>query len=75
LQKEITDDLDTLLDILPPQFRESLGQQDDVHELLEVILDLGRPPEARFPHREMVLSPEEVSEQDIEHVVSRIGGF
>ncbi len=75
MQKEITDDLDTLLDILPPQFRESLGQQDDVHELLEVILDLGRPPEARFPHREMVLSPEEVSEQDIEHVVSRIGGF
>jgi stage III sporulation protein SpoIIIAA len=75
LQKEITDDLDTLLDILPPQFRESLDQQDDVHELLEVILDLGRPPEARFPHREMVLSPEEVSEQDIEHVVSRIGGF
>ncbi|MDP6632697.1 MAG: AAA family ATPase, partial [Dehalococcoidales bacterium] len=75
MQKEITDDLDTLLDLFPPQFRESLGQQDDVHELLEVILDLGRPPEARFPHREMVLSPEEVSEQDIEHVVSRIGGF
>ncbi len=75
MQKEITDDLDTLLGILPPQFRESLGQQDDVHELLEVVLDLGRPPEARFPQREIVLSPQEVSEQDIEYVASRIGSF
>ncbi|MFC2020430.1 R3H domain-containing nucleic acid-binding protein [Chloroflexota bacterium] len=75
MQKVITDDLDALLDIFPTHFQQSLCKQNDVHELLEVVLDLGRPPEARFPQREMFLSPKEVTELDIEHVASRIGSF
>jgi len=75
LQKVITDDLDALLDIFPPHIQKPLNQQEDIHELLEVILDLGRPPEARFPDREIILDPAEVSEQDIEYVASRIGSF
>ena len=39
------------------------------------MLDLGRPPEARFPEHEVVLSPREVTEADIQHVVERIGNF
>ena len=74
-QKVITDDLDALLDILPPHIRQPLCQQSDNSELLEVVLDLGRPPEARFPQREVVLSPQEVSEQDVDYVVSRISSF
>jgi stage III sporulation protein SpoIIIAA len=74
-QKVITDDLDALLDILPPHIRQPLCQQSDNGELLEVVLDLGRPPEARFPKREVVLNPQEVSEQDIDYVVSRISSF
>jgi stage III sporulation protein SpoIIIAA len=74
-QKVITDDLDALLDILPPHIRQPLCQQSDNRELLEVVLDLGRLPEARFPKREVVLNPQEVSEQDIDYVVSRIGSF
>src|SRR5687767_14713029 len=46
------------------------------HEgLLEIVLDLGRQPEARFTGREVVLSDEEVSPEDLEYVVSRIGQF
>jgi len=75
LQKVITDDMDALLDILPTHIHQPLRQQQDISELLEVILDLGRSPEARFPQREMVLHPKEVDEQDIEYVVSRIGSF
>jgi stage III sporulation protein SpoIIIAA len=75
LQKVITDDLDTLIGIFPPHVQQTLRLQEDIRELLEVILDLGRPPEARFPQREMVLSPRELTEQDIEYVVSRIGNF
>ena len=75
LQKVITDDLDALLDILPPHIRQPLCQQSDNSELLEAVLDLGRPPEARFPQREMVLNPKEVSEQDIDYVASRISSF
>ncbi|MFC1987392.1 R3H domain-containing nucleic acid-binding protein [Chloroflexota bacterium] len=74
-QKVITDDLEALLDIFPPHIRQPLCQQEDSSELLEVILDMGRPPEARFPRREIVLDPNEVSEQDIEYITSRIGKF
>jgi len=74
-QKVITDDLNALLDVFPPHIRQSLCQQEDISELLEVLLDLGRPTKARFPHREVILTPKEVSEQDIEYVASRIGNF
>ncbi len=75
MPKIIADDLDALLDILPPHIHQPLCQQEGISELLEVVLDLGRPPEARFPHQEVILNPQEVSEQDIEYVVSRIGSF
>ena len=75
MQKVITDDLDALLDILPLNIRQPLCQQKDSRELLEIVLDLGRPPEARFPQREVILDPKEVSEQDIEYIASHISSF
>ncbi|MQY81392.1 MAG: single-stranded DNA-binding protein, partial [Dehalococcoidia bacterium] len=75
MQKVITDDLEALLDILPPHIRQPLCEQKDLSELLEVVLDLGRSPEARFPSREVTLNPKEVDEADIDYVVSRIGSF
>ena len=75
MQKVITDDLDALLDILPPYIRQPLCQQEDISELLEVVLDLGRPPEARFPQQEVVLIPQEVSAEALDAVVSRISSF
>ena len=75
MQKVITDDLEALLDILPPHIRQPLCEQKDLSELLEAVLDLGRPPEARFPSREVTLNPKEVDEADIDYVVSRIGSF
>ena len=59
-EKVITDDLDAILDALPPQVVGPLRERDDRHELLEVVLDLGRKPEARFSDHEVVLSDVEV---------------
>ncbi|MFH1484956.1 MAG: R3H domain-containing nucleic acid-binding protein [Chloroflexota bacterium] len=75
MQVEIADDLDALLAALPPHIAESLRQQGDQSEFLEVVLDLGRPPEARFHTREVVLSPNDVTPEDIDYVVSRISAF
>ena len=75
LQKLVTDDMDAMLDILPPRVRQPLSRQKDIHNLLEVVLDLGRPIEARFPGREVVLDGKEVEEADIDYVVTRIGSF
>ncbi len=75
MQKVITDNLDALINILPTDIYQPLQQQPDISELVEVIMDLGRPAEARFFSREMVINPQEVSELDLEYVVSRIGHF
>jgi stage III sporulation protein SpoIIIAA len=75
MRRVVTDDLDALLDILPLHIREPLYQQPDYNELLEVVLDLGRLPEARFPHRELVLNSKEIDQSDIDYAVSRIGEF
>lgn len=71
----ITDDLGALLDMLPPEIRRPLSQQPDLSLLLEVIMDLGRVPEARFPGREVILRPEEVTEGDIDYVTARVSAF
>lgn len=75
MQKEIVDDLEELLETLPADIVEPLRLQEALSDLLEVVLDLGRPPEARFPGQEMVLSSREVTFDDLQYVVSRIGAF
>ncbi len=71
----ITDDLDALLAVLPPPIEASLQAANRGDELLEVILDLGRLSEARFLHHEIRLNDKEVTEKEIEYVVSRISDF
>jgi stage III sporulation protein SpoIIIAA len=74
-QQKITDDLHALLDVLPPDIAKAVTDANDSDNLLEVILDLGRLPTARFVTREVVLSDREVQHQDIDYVVERIGEF
>jgi stage III sporulation protein SpoIIIAA len=75
MHKIITDDLDILLSALPPHVARPLGHHEDRDQLLEIVLDLGRQPTARYSHRQAVLSPAEVTIEDIDYVVSRIGTF
>lgn len=73
--REVVDDLDKLLAVLPPRIRQALEARPDLSELLEVVMDLGRKPEARFPSHFVYLSDEPVSHDDLEYVVQRIGEF
>ena len=72
---EITDDLEALLAVLPPPIAASLEAANRSEDLLEVILDLGRHPEARFVDGEIALSSTETTQAEIDFVVSRIGEF
>jgi stage III sporulation protein SpoIIIAA len=74
-QRKITDDLDALLQVLPPPIERALRAADNGDDLLEVILDLGRLPEARFVNRELMLSQSEIAEEDLNYVTTRIGQF
>ena len=74
-RRETTDDLDALMDALPPEICERLGSFANRQDLLEVVMDLGRRPEARFTHGEESLLDREISEADIAHVIDHIGVF
>ena len=75
MYKVITDDLDGLLEVFPTHISEPLLRKENRGEFLEVIMDLGRQPEARYLNEEVILSSQEVSDEDINYVVSRIGAF
>ena len=72
---QITDDLDLLLAVLPDRIRAALETSQRKGNLIEVIMDLGRLPEARFTDGELVLSKHEVTMQDLHMVVERVGDF
>ena len=74
-RKRITDNLDVLLNVLPPQVAQQLTVINRSDDLLEVILDLGRMPTARYVDREETLSQVEVTHTDIDYVVGRISAF
>lgn len=74
-QLRITDDLHILLDVLPSPIAEAVRSANQSNDLLEIVLDLGRRPEARFVDHEIELSEAEVGQTDIDAVVARIGDF
>jgi stage III sporulation protein SpoIIIAA len=74
-QQRITDNLSQLLEVLPPAVRQQLEREDSLEDLLEIVMDLGRIPEARFPERVVELGGESVSNDQLEFVVGRVGAF
>jgi stage III sporulation protein SpoIIIAA len=74
-QLKITDDLDALLDVLPLDIRHAVERANDTENLLEIILDLGRVPTARFVDHEINLRETEVTRAEIDYVDERTGEF
>jgi len=85
----ITDDLDTLLNVLPPSIAEAIRRIGRFNDLIEVVMDLGRLPESRYVSAEangdsggqtareetLVLRDTEVTQEDLDYVLERIGEF
>ncbi len=74
-QRESIDDLDALLTSLPPEIVQAVHALPDRLSLIEVVMDLGRRPEARFPDSEVGLLDREIVEADLAFVVEHIGTF
>lgn len=73
--QKITDDLDKLLDVMPPRIRHALEKHPKKESLIEIVLDLGRQPEARFSEGSEYISEELVTREDLAYCVSRVGHF
>jgi len=74
-RRETIDDIDALLSSLPSEIVAAIHALPDQESVIEVVLDLGRRPEARFPDAEVILLEREISDIDIAHVVEHIGTF
>ena len=75
LKHEIHDNLDVLLKALPKRITSQVKNEGRNDQLLEVILDIGRVPTARYTDSEVVLSDVDVSASEIGGVVDRVGRF
>jgi stage III sporulation protein SpoIIIAA len=75
MEQKITDDLDLLLAVLPPDIEIAVRTAGRGDDLLEVILDLGRRPAVRYTDGELILSDTVVVKEDIEHVKFRVSEF
>lgn len=71
----ITDDLEQLLAVLPPSIRQTLSHHPQRNYLVEVVMDLGRQPEARFPQQTEYLSEDVISQADLDYCIERVGSF
>ncbi len=75
VRQQITDDLNKLLEIFPASICSSLKQHSDSDKLIEVVMDLGRYPEARFPDKAEYLSEIPITKADLEYAIERVGMF
>jgi stage III sporulation protein SpoIIIAA len=83
MQQQLTQDpalawdgeIELLAQALPPHLYQALHDRTDPAELLEIVLDLGREPEARVPGREVLLSNQPVTDADLEYVSAHVGQF
>ena len=71
----INDDLEKLIENLPFFLQQQLKQHNNKDQLIEIVLDLGRRPEARFVTGPQYLSQKIISWQDIDYTTKRISKF
>jgi stage III sporulation protein SpoIIIAA len=72
---EFPNDLPKLLSILPTDLRQTLESHPQRDSLIEVVMDLGRRPEARFPGKAEYLSEAPILKTDLEHCITHLGDF
>ena len=69
------DDIQALIDIFPEKISAVLNGYGNLDKLIEVVMDVGRIPFARYTTGDLPVSEEEVSYEDIDAVVEKIGSF
>nr|TKS01926.1 uncharacterized protein D5086_0000167580 [Populus alba] len=68
-------ELGHLLALLPQEMRRRVSEHPELLDLVEVVMDLGRKPLARFPSGDFVLSDCPITLQDLQHATSQVGDF
>ncbi|GAB2286884.1 ribonucleotide reductase (RNR) inhibitor [Dionaea muscipula] len=74
-RSEPTSELDLLLELLPYRMRIELLQHEEIEDLIEIVMDLGRQPLSRFPSGDWIISQDPVKREDLQHAISKVGEF
>ncbi len=72
---QINEDLDRLIQILPKPIQTIIQNHPKKDTLIEIVMDLGRRPEARFLDQPEYLSPKIITWQDLDYSVKRLSKF
>ncbi|MCC6614394.1 MAG: AAA family ATPase [Anaerolineae bacterium] len=75
MERRITDDIQELKRVLPAHITQRIDELGNIDDLLEIVLDLGRVPTARYITGEIELSDQEVTRFDLDAIVENIGMF
>lgn len=65
-------ELDLFLELLPLRMKSGLSGHREIGELIEVVMDLGRKPIARFPSGDFVICEQPVRHEDLKHAISKV---
>lgn len=65
-------ELGRLLSLLPEEMRRRVSDHPELQQLMEVVMDLGRKPLARFPSGDFVISEYPITVQDIQHATAQV---
>ncbi|KAI3776683.1 hypothetical protein L1987_46471 [Smallanthus sonchifolius] len=74
-QSHVGSELDLILELVPLRMRNKLFEHSEFGDMIEVVMDLGRHPLARFPSGDWVISDEPVKLEDLHHAISKVGEF
>ncbi|KAL9998873.1 putative AAA domain-containing protein, R3H [Helianthus debilis subsp. tardiflorus] len=74
-QSHVGSELDLILELVPLRMRNKLFEHNEIGSMIEVVMDLGRQPLARFPSGDWVISDEVVKLEDLNHAISKVGEF
>lgn len=65
-------ELEMFIELLPLNMRSELYNHSEIGDLIEVVMDLGRKPLARFPSGDWVISEQVVKIDDLKHAISKV---
>lgn len=71
-RSEAVSELDMFLELVPLRMRKELFGHAEIGDLIEVVMDLGRKPLARFPSGDWLISEQIVKLEDLQHAISKV---
>ncbi|KAH7537119.1 hypothetical protein FEM48_Zijuj03G0058000 [Ziziphus jujuba var. spinosa] len=74
-RSEVATELELFLELLPLRMRRELYRHQEIGQLIEVVMDLGRQPIARFPSGDWIISEKPIKHEDLLHAISKVGEF